>query len=127
AGTDGMNRRHLLLVTSLVLSFVTASFGTITQRTQTFDADPGWNGVDNRIVPTKRPTVTQDFGYSAKTNFAGKSSGEMGGQLQRASEPAFYADSLAPVKTLDDKLSAAGSFALTKSESGAGMFFGFFR
>ena len=35
-----------------------------------YDADPLWKGVDNRIVTTKRPTVAQDFGYSAKTNFA---------------------------------------------------------
>ena len=52
-----------------------------------------------------------------------KSPGEMGGQLQRASEPAFYADKLGPARTLDDKLSASGSFALTKSEGGAGIFY----
>ena len=69
--------------------------------------------------------MTQDFGYS-KTNFAGKAAGEMGGQITRASEPAFYADKIGPV-TLDDKLSASGTFALTKTTAGGGIFFGFFR
>src|SRR4030095_10997743 len=66
-----------------------------------------------------------DFGYS-KTNFAGKEKGELGGQIQRAAEPAYYADKIGPV-TLDDKLSASGGFALTKTMPGGGIFFGFFR
>jgi hypothetical protein len=56
-----------------------------------FDRDPGWEGHNNRIVPKEYPTVVQDFGYS-KTNVAGKAAGEMGGQVCRASEPAYYAD-----------------------------------
>src|SRR5205085_12377539 len=70
-------------------------------------------------------TVTQDFGYS-KTNFAGKAAGELGGQITRASEPASYGDKIGPV-TLDEKLSASGTFALTKTTAGGGVFFGFFR
>jgi hypothetical protein len=94
-------------------------------KTESFDKDPGWEGHNNRIVPERVPTVTQDFGYS-KTNFAGKVAGELGGQITRASEPAYYADKTGPV-TLDDKLSASGTFALTKSSPGGGIFFGFFR
>ncbi len=94
-------------------------------KTESFDRDPGWEGRNNRIVPKEYPTITQDFGYS-RSHFAGKSPGEMGGQITRASEPAFYAAKIGP-KTLDDKLSASGSFALTKSTAGGGMFFGFFR
>jgi hypothetical protein len=94
-------------------------------KTESFDRDPGWEAHNNRIVPDKYPTIVQDFGYS-KTNLAGKSPGEMGGQVWRASEPAYYADKIGP-KTLDDKLSASGSFALTKTTPGAGMFFGFFK
>jgi hypothetical protein len=90
-----------------------------------FDRDPAWEAHSNRIVPKAYPSVTQEFGYSS-TNFAGTGAGEMGGQVTRASEPAFYADKIAP-KMLDDKLSASGSFALTKSTAGGGMFFGFFR
>ena len=50
----------------------------------------------------------------------------MGGQVWRASEPAYYADKIGP-RTLDDKLSASGTFALTKTSGSSGIFFGFFR
>jgi hypothetical protein len=94
-------------------------------KTESFDKDPGWEGHNNHIVPEKLPTITQDFGFS-KSKFAGNEAGELGGQIQRAAEPAFYADKIGPV-TLDDKLSASGSFAITKTTPGGGVFFGFFR
>ena len=93
-------------------------------KVEMFDRDPGWDGHNNRIVPTKPLIVIQDFGYSA-TNHAGKASGEIGGRIQRSTTPASFAARI-PVKTLDDKFSASGSFAVTKSEGGAGVFFGFF-
>ncbi len=94
------------------------------QKKQDFDRDPGWEGSNNRVIPKEYPTVTQDFGFSA-TNFAGKAAGEMGGKITRASEPAFCAAKIG-AKTLDDKLSASGSFAITKTTPGGGVFFGFF-
>ncbi len=94
-------------------------------KTEHFDRDPGWEGHNNRIVPKQYPAVVQDFGF-ANTHFAGRAAGEMGGQVWRASEPAFYADKIG-VRTLADKLSASGSFALTKSAGQSGAFFGFFR
>ena len=56
-----------------------------------FDKDPDWEGRNNRIVADRAPKVTQDFGYS-RTNFAGKERGELGGQVARASEPAYDAN-----------------------------------
>jgi hypothetical protein len=94
-------------------------------KAESFDRDPGWEGHNNRVVPGRVPTVTQDFGYS-KTNVAGRAGGELGGSVTRASEPAYYADRIGPV-TLDEKLSASGTFALTKTTAGGGVFFGFFR
>jgi hypothetical protein len=94
-------------------------------KSQSFDRDPGWEGHNNRVIPKNPPTIVQDFGYSP-TNYAGKSAGEIGGQVWRASEPAYYADRIGP-KTLDDELHASGSFALTKTTGGSGVFFGFFR
>src|SRR5262249_10740830 len=94
-------------------------------KSESFDMDPGWEGHNNRVVPQRVPTVTQDFGYS-RTNFAGRALGELGGQVTRASEPAYYADRIGPV-TLEEKLSASGTFALTKTTAGGGIFFGFFR
>jgi len=94
-------------------------------KSESFDRDPGWEAHNNRLLPKEYPTVVQDFGYS-NTNLAGKSPGEMGGLITRAFEPAFYADKIGP-KTLDDKLSASGTFAVTKTVGGGGLFFGFFR
>ncbi|MCX7825879.1 MAG: hypothetical protein N2689_10015 [Verrucomicrobiae bacterium] len=94
-------------------------------KTEHFDRDPGWEARNNRIPPKPGFMVTQDFGYSP-THFAGKAAGEVGGRIQRSTTPACYAAALAPAKTLDDRLTASGSFAITSSQSGAGMFFGFF-
>lgn len=96
-----------------------------TTKSESFDRDPAWIAQNNHIVPEKFPTIEQNFGYS-QTGFAGRSVGEMGGQVTRASEPAYYADRIKP-QTLDDKLSASGTFALTKTTPGGGVFFGFFR
>jgi len=96
-----------------------------TLKTEHFDRDPGWEGHNNRIVPKRVLMVKQDFGYSA-TQFAGKGAGEMGGRIQRSATPAYYAAPLTPARTLDDRLSASGSFAVMASQGGAGVFFGFF-
>lgn len=94
-------------------------------RTESFDREPGWEAHNNRIIPREYPMVVQDFGYS-KSNFTGKAAGEMGGQVSRASEPAYYGAKIGP-KSLDDRLSASGSFAITKTTPGSGIFFGFFK
>ena len=94
-------------------------------KTEHFDHDPGWEGHNNRVTSKKPVQVKQDFGFSA-TNHAGKAAGEMGGVIQRSTKPASYAAALAPAKTLDDKITASGSFAITAAQGGAGLFFGFF-
>jgi hypothetical protein len=121
-----VNRTAIVLLVA-----ITASAARAGQRSQSFDADPGWQAVHNRMLPDKRPAVTQDFGYS-QTHFAGSAAaaaaaaaGEMGGTVQRASEPAFYADRIGPA-TLDQKLTASGTFAFTGTTAGGGAFFGFF-
>src|SRR5262249_65397 len=93
-------------------------------KTEHFDRDPDWEGFNNRIVLKRVPAGTQDLGYSP-TNFGGKEKGEMGGRVQRSTTPAYYADKIA-VKTLNDKLAASGTFALTSTAGNAGVFFGWF-
>src|ERR1041385_1197213 len=93
-------------------------------KSETFDRDPGWEGHNNRMTPKKASVVKQDFGYST-THFAGKAAGEMGGAIQRATKPASYAAALTPAKTLEDRLSASGTFAMPV-RGGGGVFFGFF-
>lgn len=113
-----------------VLVAAVVSFAGIAQaqgptlKTEAFDRDPEWDAVNNRIVPEKKLIVTQDFGHSA-TNFSGAAAGEIGGRVQRSTKPAYYAAELKP-KSLDDKLTASGTFALKACEGGAGLFFGFF-
>jgi hypothetical protein len=93
-------------------------------KTEHFDRDPRWEGFNNRITPKKFPTVTQNFGYSTTKN-AAEDPGEIGGQVWRSTTPAYYAKQL-PQLTLNDKLEASGTFALTASSGGCGLFFGWF-
>lgn len=95
-------------------------------KSETFDPESfrDWEGHNNRLTPETALIVKQDFGYST-THFAGQAKGELGGRIVRAMTPASYAAKIAP-KTLDDKLTASGSFAITASQPGAGVFFGYF-
>lgn len=92
-------------------------------KSESFDRDPGWDALNNHVEPKHVPTVTQDFGWSA-TAFASKTPGEVGGRVTRSTRPTSYGDPIA--KTLNDKLTASGTFALTASSPGAGLFFGWF-
>jgi hypothetical protein len=114
------------LINLLVATAATA-FAANTQgiTDQSFDHDPGWEGFNNRVKPNIVPTVVQDFGYS-RTTFASQVPGEIGGRITRAAEPAWYAAKIAP-KTLDDKMSASGAFALERNGSKRGaVAFGWF-
>jgi len=85
-------------------------------KSESFDHDPGWEGFNNHVQPKKVPTVRQDYGYQA---------GEIGGRVTRSARCTYYADKI-PVKALDNKLSASGTFKLTGSSGGSGIFFGWF-
>ena len=83
-----------------------------TLKTEHFDRDPNWEGLNNRAAKPKR--VQQDFGYS--------SDGRIGGTITIAAEPAYYAKKIQPV-TLDDTLSASGTLV---SDGRGWPLFGFF-
>jgi hypothetical protein len=125
-----MRKLNPLLFAAALIALTSAhiiaeeSAKTVT-KTQSFDTDPNWEAFNNRIVPKEYRTIAQNFGFS-QSNFAGKAPGEMGGRVWRAAKPAFYADRI-ETKTLDDRLTASGSFAIKKSTPGSGIFFGFFR
>jgi hypothetical protein len=93
-------------------------------KTEHFDRDPGWEGLNSRLMPKVLPTYMQDFGYS-KTNFAGQEKGEMGGRVCRAPTPAYYAAEITP-RTLNDKRSASGTFAINATAGNTAVFFGWF-
>ena len=90
-----------------------------------FDRDPGWDAHNNRIKPEVVKPLQQDFDYSPTTNFSGRSAGEIGGTIWRAPNRASYAAKI-PTKTLNDRLSASGTFALSASSGSSGAFFGWF-
>ena len=56
---------------------------------------------------------------------AGREKGEIGGQVWRSATRASYAAKIAP-KTLSQKLTASGSFAVTATSGSSGVFFGWF-
>jgi hypothetical protein len=94
-------------------------------KTEHFDQDPQWEGWQNRIASKNPKVVGQEFGYSP-TNVAGKDKGEIGGAICRDSKVAWYADKI-PAKTLNDRLTASGTFALTATSGSSGAFFGWFK
>jgi hypothetical protein len=76
------------------------------ERTEHFDKDPDWDGVNNRATTPEKRTIRQDFGFS-KSNHAGGKSGEIGGFITPAAEPAYYAKKI-ETRSFDDALSASG-------------------
>ena len=99
--------------------------GGMTLKTETFDRDPGWSGVNNRSATKRDPiTIRQDFGYSAATsNAGGRFPGEIGGFVTAAGEAAFYGKPIGAV-SLDQPLSASGT--LTVGRGGTNVLLGFF-
>lgn len=124
-----VQRLAVLLIVSALASHAQIALATDpaspTFKSEHFDHDPAWEGYNNRNAPKEAREVKQDFGYS-KTQFASKNPGEIGGRIERASIPASYAAPLTPAKTLDDKLTASGTFAATGAKGSGGVFFGFF-
>src|SRR5262245_49588539 len=84
-----------------------ATFAIAAERTETFDKDPKWDEHNNRAERIDARPVKQDFGYSATTKCGGAQPGEMGGFINPAGEPAYYAKVI-PEKTFGDAMSASG-------------------
>jgi hypothetical protein len=118
-------RPDYLQIFLLVLSLCATDKCVAAQKSESFDADPKWEDYNNRNVPKNARMVKQDFGYS-QTRFASKNPGEIGGSIERTSTPAAYAAPLTPARTLDDKLTASGTFSLSAGKGAGGAFFGFF-
>ncbi len=105
-------------------SITGATQNATTLKTESFDRDPNWEGYNNRATPKHIRAVAQDFGYGT-SNFAGKEKGEIGGRIWRSATRASYAAAI-PSKTLHDKFTASGAFAVTETSGSSGAFFGLF-
>lgn len=113
---------HHLLMAIVLCSALGVSAQSL--KSEKFGVDPGWDAVGNRGAK-KHIVAHQDFGYNSDSNFVGKGKGEIGGRIQRSTVPAYYADVIMP-KTLNDKLSASGTFTVPE-KSGGGLWFGWFK
>jgi hypothetical protein len=87
-------------------------------KTESFDRDPGWIGVNNRSAKSRAPRrVRQDFGFSAHTNHAGGDApGEFGGRISPAGESAFFGKSIRST-SLDRQLTASGKMLIGKGST----------
>jgi hypothetical protein len=83
-----------------VLACWLAGIATAGERVERFDADPKWEGINNRAVEPRPRIIHQDFGYDPAKKAAG-------GLVTPAAEPASYAKPI-DKKTLDDPLTASG-------------------
>jgi len=93
-------------------------------KTESFDRDPGWVGVNNRLAQTLEPVkIRQDFGYSPATDHAGGGKGEMGGFITAAGEAAFYGKPINQTD-LDKPMSASGTMLI--GPGGTHLLLGFF-
>ncbi|MFN3653613.1 MAG: hypothetical protein ACK47B_28880 [Armatimonadota bacterium] len=97
----------LSLAAAVVAGAALAGGGEPLERRQSFDADPGWDGRNNRSTLPPR-TIVQDFGYS-RTSHTGGEPGELGGVVTPSGEPAYYAREIEP-RSLNDELTASGVF-----------------
>lgn len=102
-----------------------------TLKTETFDRDPGWEGIRNHIAREQKKVKQQDFGFQ-QSNYAGAKAGEMDGVIWRDIAPAYDGKKIAPL-TFDDAMSCSGSLSLAQSpesisgyQVGATIFVGFF-
>jgi hypothetical protein len=91
-------------------------------KTETFAADPGWDGRNNRATDPAPRQIVQNFGFSSTTN-AGGPAGEIGGFITPAGEPAFYGKVITPA-SFNDSVSASG--ILNVPQGGGHTLIGFF-
>jgi hypothetical protein len=87
-------------------------------KTELFDRDPGWEGVNNRTArQNKARHVRQDFGFSPGTKNTGATSpGEIGGFISPDGHAAFYGKRIDPA-TFEQPLSASGTLSIGRGKT----------
>ncbi|GMW01880.1 MAG: hypothetical protein AMXMBFR84_30160 [Candidatus Hydrogenedentota bacterium] len=88
-------------------------------RSESFDDDPQWDGLNNRSAMEIRP-IEQDFGYDPGDANRAPS---IGGLITPDGVPAYYALPI-PIKTLDEPFEASGT--LVMEPGGGNHLLGFF-
>ena len=94
------------------------------RRFEDFNSDPQWVKLSQPLAAGSGSHHATVFGWRALPQSDGKA-GEIGGWIQRSLTPAWFAKVI-PTRTLNDKLSASGTFSVTRDESTSGVLFGWF-
>src|SRR2546426_6459109 len=113
-----------LALACMIWAFAESTHGQpLLLKTETFGADPGWDGRNNRATDPPPRQIVQDFGFNSSSTNAGGSAGEIGGFITPAGEPAFYGKVITPA-SFNDPLSASG--ILNVPQGGGHTLIGFF-
>jgi hypothetical protein len=96
---------------SILFAVCIAGLARAEERTQRFDRDPGWEGVNNRSQTPERRTIRQDFGYHLPEN---SKRGRIGGLVTPAAETSYYGRKIEP-KSFADPLTASGTLLVKGS------------
>lgn len=106
------SRSGLAIVLAILLMGVSrSSCAELVQVHEDFSNDPGWEGVNNRVVANTPPVVHQDFGWSG-TNYLNTGQGEIGGTIYQSRTPAWYAMPFGRPMTFEKSLSASGKITV---------------
>jgi hypothetical protein len=92
-------------------------------KTERFDADPGWEGRNNRATDPSPRRIVQNFGFNSSSSNAGGAVGEIGGAITPAGEPAFYGKVIPPA-SFNEPLNASG--VVNVPQGGGHTLIGFF-
>ncbi len=111
-GSNKVISACLRIAILVAIACCTCQPSTAETRHESFDNDPGWEGHNNRSTAFETRTIKQDFGFSRTRHARGKATGELGGFINPAAEPAYYAKRI-PSKTLADELTAQGTILCT--------------
>jgi hypothetical protein len=106
---------HRMIQSAVCLWVLGAAPAPAEEKQESFDRDPGWEGHQNRLGGTRTEEIRQDFGFSPDTHNAGGRPGEVGGLIQPAAEPAYYAKPF-PAATLSDGFEASGTLLVEKGK-----------
>lgn len=114
-----------LMAGALALIVMTTALAenALVQVHQDFSEDPGWEGMNNRVIAENPPTKTQQFGYTPTTR-SSSTVGEIGGTMWCTRKPAWYAMPIGKPLSYKDSLSVSGRISLVGIE-GPG-YIGFF-
>jgi hypothetical protein len=90
-----------------------------------FNVDPHWEKFGITTSGDHAKQGVQDFGWRATNKAGGAAAGEIGGIVTRWFTRSVYWTKI-PTKTLNDKLTVSGRFAVHQTREHSGVLFGFF-